>query len=185
MNVQTTTCPGCKAVFPKSSAYVPEKREGFLRYGVTSFECNEAYEKLIAYEYEQGCFNKHSPQAYAVQHPPHIELQKKLGIEERFIAASLQSVWVHLFALHLMLEKDMPLIDVFKAMQQLLESGAKLEDLPLVQPEDLGAITIADVINAQSQEEHWILIDAWNRSAWQAWAKYHDIVRSFEPKTIG
>lgn len=119
---------------------------------------------------------------YSAQHPPHIELQKKLGIDERCIAASRQSVWIHLFALHLMLEKNMPLMDVFRAMQQLLESEAKLEDLPINEPEDLGAITIVNLISAQSQEEHWKLIDDWNRTAWQAWAKYHDIVRSFGPK---
>lgn len=76
----------------------------------------------------------------------------------------------------------MPLPDVFKTMQRLLHSGVRLEDIPLTLPSNLGAITIADVIKAQSLEEHWRLIDDWNLSAWQAWFNYHDIVRSFESK---
>lgn len=146
---------------------------------MNSSACGAAYQDLIAYEYEHGCFNRHSPQAYAVQHPPHALLQQQLGIDDRLQAASRQSVWIHLFALYLMLEKHMPLPEVFNAMKVLLDRGVRLEDLSLTLPESVGTVTIVDVMKAGSEEEHWFLIDAWNRSAWEAWSHHHEMVSGF------
>lgn len=68
--MDTRRCPRCQASFASRQHESFTAPSGFARYDVTSFECNEAYGQLIAYEYSQGCFSMHSPQAYAVQHPP-------------------------------------------------------------------------------------------------------------------
>lgn len=120
---------------------------------------------MLAYEYSNDCFQKHSPQAYAVQHPPRVEIQRTLFIDEKSFAASRQSVAIHLFALYLIIEKDMPLAEVFAAMRQLLDTGIKLEDEQLDPPEDLGNIIIAHVLKARTPKEHWQIIEEWNRSA--------------------
>lgn len=164
-----TTCPGCKAVFPLRDKEDVPASTGFARYGVNSYECNAAFAELLAYEHAHGCFNKHSPQAYAVQHPPQLEIQKERNIDERLRAASRQSVWVHLFALHLMVEKNRPLTEVFKTMQLLLDTGIRLEEVPFDPPYNMGSLTVLDVLKAQSEEEHWRLMDEWNKSAWIAW----------------
>ncbi len=70
-------------------------------------------------------------QINAAQHPPCIEHQKKFGIKQRFIDASIQSVFIHLIALYLALEKDIPLRDISKRMACILETGARLESINL------------------------------------------------------
>ncbi len=178
----TRTCPGCKTVFPYQEGL--ESSGGLFRYGVNSPECNAAFGQLLTHEYEQGCFNKHSPQAYAVQHPPHLVVQRERGIEDRFIAASRQSVAIHLVWLYLMLETDLAPLVAGAAVQRVLASGVKLEDeyAKLTVPESLGDITVVDVLKACNDQEHWQLLDAWNRSAWKAWEKDHGLVREWYQK---
>src|SRR5581483_6735651 len=116
--VVTRQCPGCKAIFPYQEGLVSSG--GLYRYGVNSAECDAAFNELLAYEYKNGCFNKHSPQAYAVQHPPHLEVQKDRGIEDRLIAASRQSVAIHLVWLYLIVETDLEPLVAGAGVQRVL-----------------------------------------------------------------
>lgn len=166
-------CPGCKALF--------KEHEGPLWvYGVSSAGCWHAFTQLLGYERDVYGFpdeNRLVVDAYAVQHPQNSELQKKLGISKRSIAASVQSVAVHLIALYCALEKKMPLKKVTQQMALLLFKGIVFE--PLEPPADLGLITVADFSPDFTVEEYKEFACNWAHEAWNAWAPYHDTVRAW------
>lgn len=91
-------CPGCKIIFPYQEDLVGD--QGSIgRYGVASPECialsNEVFVKFFdRFPTNPGLILP--VDAYAVQHPPHFQHQKELGISKRFIDASIQSVGIHL-----------------------------------------------------------------------------------------
>ncbi|GAB4229745.1 MAG: hypothetical protein Tsb0021_07640 [Chlamydiales bacterium] len=80
--------------------------------------------------------------AYSVQHPQNAELQQKLDISKRFIDPSVQSVAVHLIALHFAFVEKKKLADISKLMDRILSAGATFE--PLDPPQNLGKLTISD-----------------------------------------
>lgn len=180
--ITTRQCPGCKIILPKQEELDYLYDGAFGRYGVASPECLNLLNKVLLQEYEYGRPMSLRIDAYGVQHPPHGEIQKALGIKPRLIAASKQSVAIHLLALYFMLEKKLPLSEVAVSMDRILSSGVKLEDYELVPPRNVGAITVADVAQAQSREEHIHLVGQWNRVAWTAWVAYHPTVRSWYEK---
>ena len=138
--------------------------------------------KYFMKEYECGRPLHGRIDAYGVQHPPHAEIQKSLGVNERLVAASKQSVAIHLIALYLMIEKKMPLDQVAAGMDRVLKSGVKLEDEELIPPSDMGSMTIADVAQAKNCQEHVQLIKEWERCVWNAWKPYHHKVREWVEK---
>ncbi len=64
-------------------------------------------------------------------------------------------------------------------MDRILSASACLENEVLIAPEDLGKLTVADVVKARNKEEHIQLACLWNQSAWHAWATYHDKVEEW------
>ena len=182
INNGTRQCPGCKVVLPYQEELEYFATIGFGRYGVTSPEClalnNEVLMKELAWERPMLA----RLDAYGVQHPPHAEIQKNLKINERLVAASKQSVAIHLIALYLMIEKKVELSAVSAIMDRILSSGVVLEKEALKPPADLGTIIVADVAKATTREEHIQLVWAWSESAWNAWAAYHDTVRMWYKK---
>lgn len=172
LHMKTRQCPGCHAIFPYQED-LAQQSVGFARYGVTSPECFEALNQVMAHEYAYDLPMCIRLDAYGAQHPPHAEIQKQLGVNNRLIAASQQSVVIHLIALYLMVEKKIELSQVSHIMARILISGVALEHEEFTPPEDLGSITIQDVLKATNREEHVRLIWQWSASTWNAWAKYH------------
>ncbi len=172
-----STCPGCKASFTQ------EKELPLHKYGVMAPECWAAFNTLLGYEADNfGYPEEHrlTVDAYGVQHPQNLELQKQLGIKERLIQASVQSVGRHLIGLYCALEKKMDLLSISKVMGQVIKSGQELE---LLEPqESMGDITIANFSPDFSREEYSQFAWAWAQSAWNAWAHKHDLVRSWMEK---
>ncbi len=186
--IKNRQCAGCKIVLPiqeELSHLENSKQYGsatFGRYGVASPECLVLANQVLMNEYMFGRPMCTRLDAYGVQHPPHPEVQKQLGVEGRYRAASKQSVAIHLIALYLMIEKKMPLEAVSAVMGRILSSQVKLEDEELIPPEDLGTITVADVVKASTPEEHVQLVWQWSTSAWQAWKSYHHKVQEWVEK---
>jgi len=173
-------CPGCKIILPIKEN-IPY--EGNLaRYGVTSPECLALFNELLLKEYEYNRPILARFDAYGVQHPPYKEIQEKLKVSSRYIAASKQSVAIHLIALYLMLEKKLPLSDIPIIMNRILSSGIALENEVLITPKQLGDLNIAAVTKACNKEEHIQLAWLWNQSAWNAWQIYHDKVAQWYEK---
>jgi len=180
--IKTRQCPGCKVVLPYQEGLDHLLTVGFGRYGVSSPECLALFNQVFIREYECGRPQHGRIDAYGVQHPPHADVQKSLGINERLIAASKQSVAIHLIALYLMIEKKMPLDQVAGVMDHILKSGAKLENEELIPPASLGTMTVADAAQAETCQEHVRLIKEWERSVWQAWKSYHHKVQEWVEK---
>lgn len=173
-------CAGCKVILPLQENLPYEGT--FARYGVASPECIALFNELLLKEYEYERPIEARFDAYFVQHPPHKEIQEKLGISERHKAASKQSVFIHLIALYLMIEKKIPLHKVSQIMNKVLSSGISLENGILIVPKYLGNLTIADIIRARDSEEHIRLVWLWNQTAWNSWKEYHDIVEKWYEK---
>jgi hypothetical protein len=184
-NIKTRECPGCHAVFPYQEEANAFQGVGISRYGVTSPECIALFCELLGKEREWFGYPppyRHMVDAYAVQHPPHAEVQKVLDISDRFIAASKQSVIVHLIGLYLMLEKKVSPLEVSAVIDKILNSKVALENIELTLPESLGDITVQDVARATTRDAHMRLVLEWSKSAWQAWQKDQAKIRALYEK---
>ena len=109
-------CPGCKATCEKNSDNSPH------RYGVAAPECWIAFNELLSFERNTWGYppaHRLMVDAYSVQHPPNLALQKKLNISERFIDASIQSIAIHLIALHFAIVEKVDLVSISKKMDIL------------------------------------------------------------------
>ena len=49
----------------------------------------------------------------------------------------------------------------------------------MVPPENVGNITVADVMKAKSSQEHLKLVEEWAYEAWMAWKQHHLSIRYF------
>lgn len=172
-------CFGCKAFFNKSDESMV--RYGVGRYGVCIAECNNVFiNELLGYEqlsFGYPDVHRLVVDAYAVQHPQNPEMQKQLGIEPRFIAASIQSVTVHLIALYCAIELKMPLKQISKVMGNILNTGVKFENNPLTPPAQLGDITIANFSSDFTFEQYQDFAWRWARCVWNAWKKDHQKIK--------
>jgi hypothetical protein len=107
--------------------------------------------------------------AYAAQHP---------GKPER---RSIQSVWVHLSGLYLLLEKGLADRHVRRVMGSMTKEGATLHWL---EPPTQYSCTVSDVVRARDAAEHAALVHRWAQDVWQAWRVHHPSVRSMAEKHI-
>jgi hypothetical protein len=178
----TRQCQGCKIALPYKEGLEYYGIIAYGRYGVASPECLALLDELLMKEFTFDRPMLARFDAYGVQHPPHFEIQKKLGVSERLILASSQSVAVHLIALYLMLEKKVEIHSVSAIMARILSSGVALEKEELEPPAHLGAITVLDVLKATTRDEHIRLVWEWSRSTWNAWAEYHSKVQLWYEK---
>ena len=174
------TCQGCKAIFPIMKNDTPFiEGSSVNRYGISSPECIAAFCEVLGKEQEWSGYpevHRLFVDAYAVQHPPCVEHQKELGINQRLIDTSIQSIFVHLIALHLAFEKNIPLRDISKRMAYILDTGVKLESIELKSPKHLGNMTIIDIRKVSNFEEYEKMVWRWARSTWNAWQEHHTII---------
>ena len=179
MQQQYRQCPGCKTKYLADDTL--NITFGIVRYGVSSQECQQAFNELLgkeAMEFGYPPVHRLIVDAYAVQHPPHSEYQHVLGIEKRFIEASIQSVVGHLFALYLAIEKQIPLLEISKYMSSFIffMDNSKTPWPFLTPPESVGIVMIADLMNATNAQEYDQLAWQWALSAWNAWSEHHNLI---------
>lgn len=172
-----TTCPGCNIELPQSDC--PSDR-----YGVASNECWACFNQVLANEIT---FANHYPEvhrltvdAYAIQHPPHAQYQEARNIEPRFIKASIQSIGIHLIALHFAFIDNVPLLKIAPKMDALLSKGATFEQL--TPPSSLGEYRVDHAVKASNFKEHEDAVWDWARSAFDAWANDHDRIKEWIAK---
>lgn len=174
-------CPGCKARLP-ITGYPADNR-----YGVFSAECRQAFDEILVKEQElfgYPAVHRLIVDSYWVQHPPHEQVQKNLCISPRFVAASIQSVAVHLIALHCALDKKIELSKIPAVMDRILTRMSALQlDFPyLKSPDDLGVIRAFNVRDAVYAHPNINLHDYeqyawdWARAAYDSWRRQHDLV---------
>ncbi|MCB1114696.1 MAG: hypothetical protein KDK62_08065 [Chlamydiia bacterium] len=171
MSTESKACPGCGAHFSKSDT-------SFHRYGVASSGCWQAFNELLAHERETWSYpevHRLVIDAYSVQHPQNIELQNSLGISQRFVDASVQSVWIHLIGLYFALEEKRPLSEISKLMDQALKGGEGFEPLP--PPKNRGKLTHREAPLTKDLEVYSRFAWKWAEDAWLAWSEHHDKIR--------
>jgi hypothetical protein len=154
-------CPGCGALVPESDGPAH-------RYIGASPGCWAVYGEVLAREYEDvryGRVHRLTVDAYAAQHP---------GVPS---PQSVQSVAVHLLALHAIFERGVPLPQAKQVLQEAVKR--KREFRWLDPPGFLGEVTVLDVHAATDPEQHEVRVHQWARAVWQAWAEHHHTIRSW------
>ena len=147
-------CRDCGLMLP------PCEGEGHPYLGASP-ACWALYGEVLAREYGDPAFmaaHRLTVDAYAAQHP---------GRPER---RTIQSINLHLVALHLSLERRLEPGFIARAIGVLTREEATLQWLE--PPSFLGEMTVADVAAASTPEEHGRLVAAWACSVWRAWAPH-------------
>ncbi len=161
MGTDVRPCFGCGAM-------VPDEDRPTHRYLGASPGCWCLYGKVLGREYEDytrfACVHRLTVDAYAAQHPGTPSPQ------------SIGSVGVHLVRLHLQLERGLPHDRANDAMLDI-SSRLKKDFVWLDPPEQLGDVTVLDVLDARGPEEHMERVRGWGASVWEAWAPHHETVR--------
>lgn len=156
---KTVQCFSC-------GAHVPEAEGATHTYMRSSPACWAAFGEVLAREYGDAAYRAHhrlTVDAYAVQHP---------GDRSR---AAVRSVALHLVSLCALFEEDATPGDATRLIQRLAEREEGFDWLR--PPDELGAVTVADVLAARGPEEHLEAVERWARSAWEAWSAHHGTVR--------
>ena len=161
MGIASIRCIGCGALVPDIIGPTHEYME-------SSPGCWHTYGEVLARQYRDPDFRtilRLTADTYAVQHPG------------RPGPTSIQSVCGHLMSLFLILERDAPFSYADRALELALRETGRFRWL--TPPSSLGEITIVDVRDAASPEEHDQNVRAWARSTWSAWAPHHHTIREW------
>ena len=183
--MQTQECFGCKGIYLKRSDVKPYQQYGIARYGVAIPECMAAMSEVLVKESELYGYPQPAHRlivdAVGLQHPPHREIQEKLGISSRFIDASIQSIWIHGLALYCFFEQEMLAGKVVLIMKKTLDAIGKAGHTfsELKSPYDLGRIKMLDINKMVMEKELTLkeytqLAYKWAQSVWDAWENQHD-----------
>jgi hypothetical protein len=152
-------CVGCGGL-------VPAIEGASHRYMLGSPGCWAAYAEALAGSLRPGAvatpFDALAVDAYAVQHPGHRE------------RVAIQSVWVHLIALHLVLERDWPPAQLVRLRR--LGADAAVDWPWLEPPPSMGAVTAIDVVRSGPDRMN-DTVRAWVEGAWMAWSGHHASIR--------
>ena len=153
-----TTCPGCGVQLPVMDGPTDP-------YGGASAACWALYGEVMAREFSGArhfAVHRLSVDAYMAQHP------------SRVSRAAVQSVWVHLAGLYLVLERLIPAPQVGRMLARLTHRNFEWLEPPLSR----GSSNAAQVALAAESEQHGQAVERWAREVWRAWAQHHAAVRA-------
>jgi len=90
---------------------------------------------------------------------------------------AIQSVNLHLASMYVIYVRgfDVKLAD--NGLTTLAKYKSEL--FWLDPPNDVGEITVADVLKAQTADDHSKLVYNWGKSIWDAWAVHHQTIQNF------
>lgn len=149
-------------------AEVPDIEGEVHRYMLSSPGCWQLYGKLLEREYsnpEYRVNHRITVDAYAVQH------------YGRPSSQAIQSVNLHLASLFLIYEKGIPVIQADRVLTALAKFKSELFWLDV--PDDMGIITVNDVLMASDAHQHCQKVFQWGESAWNAWKSHRETVAAF------
>lgn len=153
-----TTCIGCGITLPEAGGPTH-------RYIVSSPECWNLFGRVLAREYENpvlfGAVHQLTVDTYAVQHP---------------VDHPPKSLVSHLVSLYTTMELGLGQFDGRAALLRFVNSRSEFPHLD--PPADLGPVTVLDVANAGTQEEHIDAVRRWARQVWGAWSHQHGLIAS-------
>jgi hypothetical protein len=168
MTTDLEICPDCKLALRPSALGVTHAYLG------ASASCWEMYGALLMREYSNPAYmaiHRSTVDTYAAQHPGKPE------------SRTIQSINVHLVGLYLTLERALDPDFVRRIIGRLTQRKGELSWLE--PPENLGAITVADVMKAVTPEEHREMVLAWARAVWTAWSPYHAEIMQLADEVVG
>ena len=153
-------CPGCGALVPggpgPTHAYIGASPGCWAAWG--AFQARSFASPAIA------AVQPLAVDVYAVQHP---------GLAER---RAIQSVWVHLVSLCLIVEGGRSPVEGIRAKQLLLageRSFARLEP-----PPPRCSMTVLDVAAVADPNAVPDAVRRWAEITWEAWRPHHGVVRA-------
>lgn len=155
-----SACPGCGVELPEADG----PRDP---YDASSPACWAVYGEVMAREFsDAGRFSSHgtSVDAYMAQHPSAAS------------RASIQSVWVHLAGLCVVLDRGGTAADRAKVMTKLTTPKRQFEWLP--PPPRGSSLTVASVYGTEARGDHATRVRLWGESVWAAWGAHHTAVRA-------
>ena len=152
-------CPGCRL-------RLPEVATGTHPYIGASSGCRSRFGELLAKEFADlryARFHRLTVDAYAAQHPGAPSPQ------------SIRSVAIHLMALCLMLDRNVPIPTAQRTFALLARRDQELRWLD--PPDPIGMTTVADVLAAVDPDDHSDRVRRWAAEVWNAWSAHHELVR--------
>ena len=166
-DIPLETCPDCRCELPAGDSI----RHPYLG---ASASCWSLFNVLLAREYASPALmrsvHRLTVDAYAAQHP---------GQQER---RTIQSVWVHLVGLHLVLERGMANDFATHTIGALTKRADTL--VWLEPPGTLGPITVKNIVDAHDSAPHEEAIRRWARSVWDAWKPHHTAIQTISSELL-
>ena len=144
-------------------------------YQCSTAACWATYNQLMAIDFAgTGYFAVHRlvNDTYMSQHPSNIS------------RASIQSVWVHLVALYLTLEKQLPSYVVMRVMENITAPRQQFEWLTPPNP-NLYKMTVKDLTFVDTIEEHLELSTKWAFEVWNKWNEHHSKIIQLANDILG
>ncbi len=154
------------------SAEVPDINGAIHKYMDAVPGCWKLFGKVIEKEFshpEYKVNNRLTTDAYAVQH-----------YGKASVPQAVKSVNHHLLSLCFYFDHQFSVQQSDVAFRKLAIHKEKF--VWLVPPSHVGDITVANVIKAETAQQHLQLVEAWAYSAWMAWETHHDHIKFFIQK---
>lgn len=154
-------------------AEIPDIEGAVHKYMDSSTGCWKLFGEILEKEYSDTEYWKNhriTVDAFAVQHYGKPSSQ------------AIHSVNLHLASMYLIYEKGFDLKLADKGLTTL--ANYKSELFWLNPPENVGNITVADIIKAQTAMEHCKLVYEWGNSVWKAWTNHHETIKVFVERHI-
>ncbi|MFO0597894.1 MAG: DUF5946 family protein [Myxococcaceae bacterium] len=161
----TETCPECGAVTPVghlTHAYVPSSPGCWEAFGEVQAE------ELMRFQYPAA--HRLVVDAYMAQH---------VGASED--RRQVQSVFVHLMALCLTLERGLSSERVVEAMRRALPEKGRRSFPKLFRRPVAGELNVLSLRGAETLEVYSARAEAWARSVWATWSEHHALIRQALP----
>jgi len=154
-------CFSCQAEIPDIGGLVH-------RYMDSSPGCWKLFGQILEKEYSNPDYmvnHRITVDAFAVQHYGKPSPQ------------AIHSVNLHLASMYLIYDRgfDVKLAD--KGLTILAKYKSEL--FWLDPPENVGEITVADILKVHTSDEHCKLVFDWGKSIWDAWEVHHQTIQNF------
>ena len=162
MQTDTVICPGCAAALPDNNKGASENYNA-------SGECEALFYELSGYTLsinDPGFIHQYIVDAYGAQHA---------GVPTNNIRVIFSLAGLYLATEHNYTGRQVQLVHM-KIPKQIW---------PDLAPPDVPApITVADVINTNTEEEKIGMIEKWARSVWESWWQQHNYIREITARYI-
>lgn len=154
-----TTCVGCGLRLPKTGGPAHS-------YIVSSPECWAVYGQVLAREYQNATIfsavHQLTVDAYAVHHPTD---------------QPPKSLVSHLVSLYTTVELGLPQVEGREALLRFVRGRKGFPSLE--PPDDLGPLTVLDVLEAEEHATHIETVRRWAEQLWNAWNPHRELIASF------